>query len=285
MESIVKSRKDVHDLLAINKVIPVVGTTHLTKADDPVLLAKALYKAGCKVIEFVLRSDNADKVVNKTVFAEIRKACKDMLIGVGTCVTPVDIRFAKEAGADFAVSAQFSWLCVEEANQLGLFYLPGIGELTRISALITGEEKSPHSGKTVHELLGGQGVATLKIHPHASTDLIDVINSTVMNDYQKKQGIVQFIDLEPSELVQKNWGIDEVGQFSKKAQVKMLGGTYPYMLPDGMGGFRDLIQEKNWEGITALTKTAMAVTHGQSMLKAEFFGHQGSQRLAHRFRL
>ena len=256
-------RKKIHDSLADNKVIPVVGTDYLTCFDDIMQLTQALYKGGSKVIEFVLRGSNARTVVNSSIFAQIKAIYPDMVIGVGTCVTPDDIQYAREAGADFVVSANFSWSCIEKADSEDIFYLPGVGDLGRFDALITGEERHPRSGKTVHELLGGTGVATLKVHPGASTDLIDVINATIMNDYQKQQGNIQFVDLEPSELAPKNWEITQVGQFSKKPHVSMLGGTYPYQYRDDLGHWHNAIQEKDWSKISALTTQAMQLTHSQ----------------------
>ncbi len=256
------NRKDIHDLLAANKIIPVVGTAHLKTKEDILALADALYLGGSRVIEFVLRSADANKIVNADNFAAIKQKCPDMLIGVGTCATPDDIQLAKDIGADFAVAAHFRWINIEKAHEMDLFYLPGVGTLERFNDLICADEKSPISEKTVHELLGGKGVATLKVHPGGATDLIDIINATIMNDYQRQQGNIQFIGLEPSEHALNGFGLREIGLFAKKDNVTMLGGTFPYILPDEKGGTRDLIYENNWDGIAALTAYAMAVTHG-----------------------
>jgi hypothetical protein len=185
-----------------------------------------------------------------------------MKVGVGTCVTPEDIEYAKKIGGDFAVSANFSWDNLKKADELGLFYLPSVGTLGEFQKLITGEKKSPE-GKTVQELLGGRDIATLKVHPGGEGNLIDLVNATIMNDYQKAQQQISFVQLCPSSSVQDGFDMNRIAAIGAKKHVAMIGGTTTYVMKDADGDYHNLIQEGRFDDITELARYAKAVVHGE----------------------
>ena len=81
-------------------VIPVVAIDAADKALD---LCEALQRGGIHAIEVTLRTAEAIDAI-----AQIKKYCPDMILGVGTVLTPDDVSRSEDAGADFLVSPGLS---------------------------------------------------------------------------------------------------------------------------------------------------------------------------------
>ena len=84
-------------------------------------IARALLEGGITAIELTLRSDAA--------MAGLTAICQDvpeMLVGVGTILTPDTAREVKAVGADFGVSPGMNPRVVRAAQEAGLPFAPGI---------------------------------------------------------------------------------------------------------------------------------------------------------------
>lgn len=86
----------VNTIFEAASIIPVLTVERIA---DAVPLAKALYSGGLKVIEMTLRTDDA-----LAIMKEMKSACPDLLVGMGTIRSTSQIDASVEAGADFLVS-------------------------------------------------------------------------------------------------------------------------------------------------------------------------------------
>lgn len=86
----------VNTIFEAASVIPVLTVERIA---DAVPLAEALYSGGLKVIEMTLRTDDA-----LAIMKEMKSACPDLLVGMGTIRSTSQIDASVEAGADFLVS-------------------------------------------------------------------------------------------------------------------------------------------------------------------------------------
>jgi len=118
------------DLLSGSPVIPVVA---IKSAKHGVKLAETLLDNGVNAIEITLRTEAALDAI-KT----IKKACPNMIMGVGTVLTPQDVTDSVNIGADFLVSPGMSPKLEDAMLKSGLLSLPGIATpseaLTRYEA-------------------------------------------------------------------------------------------------------------------------------------------------------
>ena len=99
----------------------VVAGFAVHDVEHAVPLAKALLAGGIDVIELMLRTDSglaAIKAISENV--------PDMLVGVGTILTPQQVEQVKEVGADFGVSPGLNSGVVKSAQAVGLPFAPGI---------------------------------------------------------------------------------------------------------------------------------------------------------------
>src|SRR5260221_5806653 len=78
---------------------PVMPVVTMERAADAVPLARALLAGGLSVVEITLRTPAALEAV-RAILAEV----KEIIVGVGTVVKPLDVTHAIDAGADFLVS-------------------------------------------------------------------------------------------------------------------------------------------------------------------------------------
>lgn len=117
-------------ILAVSPVIPVVT---LTRADDAVPLARALRAGGIRIIEATLRSAVALDGIGAIV-ADL----PDMVVGAGTCLTPVQLEAAHAAGCAFAVSPGATRTLLEAARTLELPLLAGAATVSEMMRLAEG---------------------------------------------------------------------------------------------------------------------------------------------------
>lgn len=99
----------------------VVAGFSVDKVEDAVPLARALLAGGIDVIELTLRTEAGLEAV-----AAICEAVPEMLVGVGTILTPETAERVVAAGAAFGVAPGCNVRVIKAAQQSGLPFAPGI---------------------------------------------------------------------------------------------------------------------------------------------------------------
>ena len=110
------------------RVVPVVTVPSVEVA---VPLARALADGGLPVIEVTLRSPAALDAI-----AAIRAELPDVLCGVGTLLSPADVKAAVDAGAQFLVSPGSTVGLLDAMLATGLPCLPGAATPTEAMRLL-----------------------------------------------------------------------------------------------------------------------------------------------------
>jgi len=109
----------------LNSRIVPVGTL-----DDPELavpLAEALLAGGIQTFEITLRNEHTLPAI-----AAIASKVPDMQIGVGTVLTPEQLRQARDVGAQFGVAPGTNPRVIRAAAELNLPFIPGVATATDI---------------------------------------------------------------------------------------------------------------------------------------------------------
>lgn len=116
--------------IAPKRIIPVLTIKSLDHVDA---IASAVIESGINNIEVTLRTDISLRALEKfTKYSEI-------VVGVGSVKNEDDLRRAADAGAVFAVSPGYLTEIGKAAQDLKIFYLPGVATPTEImSALADG---------------------------------------------------------------------------------------------------------------------------------------------------
>lgn len=109
----------------------VVAGFSVDRIEDAVPLAKALLAGGISVVELTLRTE-----AGMAAIKEISEGVPDMLLGVGTILTPEQARQVKTNGADFGVSPGMNRRVVDAAQTAGLPFAPGIATPSELEAAI-----------------------------------------------------------------------------------------------------------------------------------------------------
>ena len=99
----------------------VVAGFSIDRIEDAVPLAKALLAGGISVFELTLRTE-----AGMAAIKEISEGVPDMLLGVGTILTPDQARQVKANGADFGVSPGMNRNVIRAAQAADLPFAPGI---------------------------------------------------------------------------------------------------------------------------------------------------------------
>ena len=118
----------IDDILALGPVMPVIV---IDEAQHAVALADALLAGGIRTIEVTLRTEAALDSVRA-----IRDARPDMVVGVGTIISPGLARAAVSAGAQFGVSPGSTDAVLDGCEAAGLPLLPGattVSEMMRLA--------------------------------------------------------------------------------------------------------------------------------------------------------
>jgi len=118
----------IAELLAGTPVIPVLT---LEGPETAVPLARALVEGGLAVLEITLRTDAALDAA-RAIMAEV----EDAVVGIGTVLTPAQMRAGRRAGARFAVSPGTSPRLLAAAAEEEMPYLPGVASASEIQALL-----------------------------------------------------------------------------------------------------------------------------------------------------
>jgi 2-dehydro-3-deoxyphosphogluconate aldolase/(4S)-4-hydroxy-2-oxoglutarate aldolase len=119
------------ELLARIERCGVIAVLIVDDAAEAVPLARALLSGGVDVMELTLRTPAAVDALRA-----IRGEAPQMLAGVGTVLSPAQVRTVAEAGAAFGVSPGLNPHVVREAQQAGLPFAPGIVTPSDIEAAL-----------------------------------------------------------------------------------------------------------------------------------------------------
>jgi len=99
----------------------IVAVLILERAEDAVPVAEALLAGGVSAMELTLRTPAALDGLR-----EIKRAVPEMLAGIGTVLTPDQVKQVIDAGGDFAVAPGMNPRVVEAALGAELPFAPGI---------------------------------------------------------------------------------------------------------------------------------------------------------------
>ncbi len=188
----------------------------LDTVEDAVPVARALKAGGVNAIELTLRTPVALECVRR-----IRAEVPEVLVGVGTILTPQQAGEAVDAGAAFGVAPGMNPRVVGEARRLGLPFAPGICTPTDI------------------EMALEQGCKVMKFFPAEPCGGLAYVR-TIAAPFAHLG--VKFIPL-------GGVNASNAESYLRETSVLALGGSW--LAP------RDLIQAKEWSRITANAQEVM----------------------------
>jgi 2-dehydro-3-deoxyphosphogluconate aldolase/(4S)-4-hydroxy-2-oxoglutarate aldolase len=99
----------------------VIAVLVIDDVKDAVPLARALLEGGVDIMELTLRTPAAMDALQ-----EIKNHVPEMIVGIGTVLTPDQVKQIKQLGAAFAVAPGLNPNIVKTAQQEGLPFGPGI---------------------------------------------------------------------------------------------------------------------------------------------------------------
>lgn len=109
----------------------IIAVLVVDRADDAIPLAEALLAGGVGVMELTMRTTAALDALKK-----IRTALPAMVAGVGTILSPDQLKAAKDAGAAFGVAPGMNPRVLAAAAKEGLSFAPGIATPSDIEAAL-----------------------------------------------------------------------------------------------------------------------------------------------------
>lgn len=110
----------------------VLAVLVIDDAADAVPVAEAILAGGVNAMELTLRTDAAIGALKA-----IRKSVPDMLVGIGTILTPDQVRELVAEGAAFGVSPGINPKVVEAAAEHGLPFAPGIATPSEVELALS----------------------------------------------------------------------------------------------------------------------------------------------------
>lgn len=99
----------------------VVAVLVIDRVEDAVPLAEALLAGGVTAMELTLRTP-----VALDALREVKRACPEMLAGIGTILVPEQVHQVLDAGGEFGVAPGVNVRVMEAALSAGLPFAPGI---------------------------------------------------------------------------------------------------------------------------------------------------------------
>lgn len=196
----------------------VVAGFSIEQVEHAVPLAKALLAGGIEAIELTFRTPAALEALKA-----IADHVPEMLIGVGTILTPEQVLQVKEAGAHFAVSPGMNPRVIQAAIDANVPFAPGISTPSDLEAAI--------------EL----GCRFVKFFPAEAAGGIPYLRS--MSAPYKHLGMQYF----PLGGLNANNMVD----YLKEPNVPTIGGSWIVKA--------DLVNAGDWDGITAIAKDVMRI--------------------------
>ena len=111
------------DLPVAEKIVEkgVVAVLMIERAEDAVPVAEALLSGGVDVMELTLRTEAAMEALHR-----IRDKVPEMTAGIGTILSPAQVKEVSEACAAFGVAPGINPKTLEAASECGLPFAPGI---------------------------------------------------------------------------------------------------------------------------------------------------------------
>ena len=196
----------------------VVAVLVIDRAEDAVPVARALLAGGIDCIELTLRTNAAMDALRL-----IRDQVPEILVGVGTILTPQQVRDVHAAGAAFGVAPGLNPRVVAEAARIGLPFSPGICTPTDI------------------ELALELGCRVLKFFPAEPSGGLNYLRP-VAAPYAHLG--VKYIPL---------GGVSAANaeQYLKDPSILALGGSWL--------ASREVIERQDWQAITASAAEASAI--------------------------
>lgn len=196
----------------------IVAVLVIDRAEDAVPLAQALLAGGVNTMELTLRTPAAIDALKA-----IRAGVPGMLAGVGTILTPDQVKQVVEAGGAFGVSPGVNPRVLAAAREAGLSFAPGIATPTDI------------------ELSLEHGCKLLKFFPAEPSGGLAYLKA--MSAPYAHLGL-RFVPL--GGVSDKN-----MASYLSDPAIAALGGSW--LAP------RDLIKAGSWSGITALAADAVLI--------------------------
>ncbi|WP_405612732.1 bifunctional 4-hydroxy-2-oxoglutarate aldolase/2-dehydro-3-deoxy-phosphogluconate aldolase [Streptomyces sp. NBC_00076] len=117
--------------VSVLDLAPVVPVVVVQDAADAVPLARALVAGGLPAIEVTLRTPAALDAI-RAIAAQV----PDAVVGVGTLITPEQVRESVEAGARFLVSPGWTDVLLTAMRESGVPFLPGVSTTSEVVALL-----------------------------------------------------------------------------------------------------------------------------------------------------
>lgn len=118
------------DLLRVAQQTPVIPVLTIDRLSDAVPLARALISGGLPLLEVTLRTKCALEAI-----ADIRRSCRQAVVGAGTILAPDDADRAISAGAAFLVSPGITPRLIQAADSWSVPFLPGAATASEAMAL------------------------------------------------------------------------------------------------------------------------------------------------------
>lgn len=116
--------------MTLNEILqqsPVVPVIVIHDENDAVPLARAILEGGINVLEITLRTHAAFQAIQL-----IAEQVPEAIVGAGTVLNPYQLRKARDAGAQFAVSPGLTTELLAAAREDQFPFLPGIGSASEI---------------------------------------------------------------------------------------------------------------------------------------------------------
>lgn len=140
-------------------VVPVIA---IESAEGAIALADALLEGGLPIVEITFRTTAAAAVI-----AELTAKRPALCVGAGTVLSLKNLEAAYACGARFGVAPGLNPTIVQQANKLGMPFIPGVATPTEI-------EQALELGCTLlkvfpAETLGGVGLIKALAGPYAHT--------------------------------------------------------------------------------------------------------------------
>ena len=110
----------------------IIAVVTIDNPIDAVPLADALKAGGITQVELTLRTPNALEAI-----ANIKSNRPEFLVGAGTVLSTTQVKQAKDAGADFAVSPGLNSKVIKKAQSISLPFAPGILTPTELEKAIS----------------------------------------------------------------------------------------------------------------------------------------------------
>jgi 2-dehydro-3-deoxyphosphogluconate aldolase/(4S)-4-hydroxy-2-oxoglutarate aldolase len=119
-----------HQLAAMLELVPLIGVLRRCPPEHAVIVARAAFDAGVRVLEVTMDSDRA-----AWQLGAVCEALGDgAVVGAGTVTSSVDVAEACQSGAAFLIAPNCDPAVVEAAHDRGVRMVPGVMTPTELLA-------------------------------------------------------------------------------------------------------------------------------------------------------